>query len=141
MQAIALPVLYWANREDLKADVSFVLGHGAFALCVLDDLTDWEEDYDRRRFTYPLQLAFERENILYKPDKHDELKKEVLRALCYGPVYHELMKEVSEIFKETSKRSEAISMHLSRWLYAYYEKTMASWREHVEFLIDAAQRV
>jgi hypothetical protein len=59
-------------------------------MCTIDDILDWEEDYNRCRFTYPLQTAFDRLGIVYDHERHEAIKIQIFRALCYGRLYHEL---------------------------------------------------
>ena len=138
MKAIALAVLYNANRLELRDSVFSILDRSSYAACILDDLLDWEEDFDRCRFTYPLQQALDRGRIVYVAEQHEEIKMRVLRELCYSPLYGSLLSEACAIFGATSREASMFSPHLSKWLSAYRNAALDSWQHHVSFLADAA---
>ncbi|MCP1752027.1 hypothetical protein [Bradyrhizobium elkanii] len=136
-KAIAIQVLRAADRDDLKPKVFWLIDRASFALCTLDDILDWEQDFDRRRFTYPLQLAFDKLGISYKTGDHDKIKRKVFRTLCYGTLYHDIMKELTQTLEECMEVASGVSKGLAFWFHEYHGLTMDAWRDHVRFLVSA----
>jgi hypothetical protein len=137
LKEIARQILGLANRTELKPEIYSVIERSSFAALVLDDIYDWEEDYELRRFTYPLQMALNKLGIEYRRENHDEIKLKILRIFCYGSLYHDLMREITKTFDECGDAISAASPKISALMYQFRDRSMKHWKNHVEFLVQA----
>jgi hypothetical protein len=138
LKEIARQILGLANRAELKPQIYSVIERASFAALVLDDISDWEEDYELRRFTYPLQMALNELGIEYQREKHAEIKLKILRVLCYGTLYHELMREIIKTFDDCGDAISGTSVKLAALMYQFRDRSLMHWKSHVEFLVQAS---
>jgi hypothetical protein len=129
-------LLALTGRHDLKDDLFNIIDDASFVLCSLDDLLDWEEDLDRRRYTYPIQLCLDEMETPAGELSSEELKKEIFSRLIFGQQYHAIMKELCDILVDCSNRCEPISKKLQLYFTTVHEIARTVWQEHIRFLIS-----
>jgi hypothetical protein len=127
-------VLARAGRRELKPDFDLAADCACFALCTLDDMLDWPEDYDRRRFTYPVQRALDRIEADWCPERHEEMRGLIEHELVFGTTHHALMAEITEALKEARRLVGKVSPTLDLMLAGSVEGAMLSWRRHLRYL-------
>ena len=136
IKAVLLQVLRLANKQDQQAALFAIMEPACYTVCLMDDILDWEEDFDRSRFTYPIQAALDRLGIRYDANRHDDIKRKVLRVLCYSSLYHELMKDITDTQVHCIEKATQLSPHLASWIRECHGRTMAHWQDHVRFLVE-----
>lgn len=141
VKAIMRQVLLRVGRLELAGALDGIIEDASVAMCTLDDVIDWEEDLDRRRYTYPIQVVLDELSIV-DPGAIpvDELRVRVLRHLSFEPVYHRLMKEILDSLQDCGRRASEISPKLRVWFEISAGQVETSWRDHVAFLLDLDRR-
>jgi len=130
-------ILSSANRYDLMKPLSKIVDRGSFSYCLLDDIADWQEDLARNRFTYPIQLCFDRKKVdpsnLTKAEQHSF----VLRNLQFGELYHELMARICADFEFLHQECEKLGNPLLGNMFATsLEICERLWSTHIRSLDD-----
>jgi hypothetical protein len=138
VKAVILQMFRLTGREDLKDRIFSAVEECSFALLLGDDIEDWEQDFDLRRFTYPLQAAFERLDLVYDPTRHECLKQKVARTLFLTGLYNELMKDIADRFASTANDLAPVCPSLAAWLGELTEKARKTWRRHARFVYEKA---
>jgi len=128
--------LYLAGRNDLKENLFRIIDDASFALCSLDDLIDWEEDLDRKRYTFPIQLCLDEMGISADDMSHEELKKSIFSKLIFGQIYHSFMKELCDILIDCAVGCEPISKKLQLYFATAHEYALTVWKRHIRFLMS-----
>jgi hypothetical protein len=141
VKTIAWQILSLADRSDLKRDIDWLIEKGSFAALLSDDILDWEEDYDALRFTYPIQRILDALEITYQKEDHEEIKLRIFRALYFGTIYHEFMREITNAFAECARVAEPVSKDLSYWFNYCHVRSLASWSKYIEFIVLAQNRL
>lgn len=136
VKSIAFAILALTGRSELNAPIVKVIESISLALCTLDDLLDWEEDYERGRITFPIQLALERLHCAYTVEKHEALKASIFREIFFGRIYHELMQEILKSLEESRLLALTFSPSLSSFINDCRSRTSASWEAYVRLLIS-----
>lgn len=144
------PDIVWRKCSPVKAVIERVLaltgGHGhkermdeaadlaCFALCTLDDMLDWPEDYAGRRFTYPVQCALDALGRSWCLADDDELREAIDRELVYGVTHHRLMTEITHALDRARVLAEGVSPHLATYLAASLDSAGQTWKRHLRYL-------
>lgn len=134
VKAMVERVLASAGRYELKADFELAADRACFALCTLDDMLDWPEDYERRRFTYPIQLALERSGAEWSAEHHDEARELIQYELVFGTTHHALMAEITTALSQARQLVGKIAPNLDLMLAGSLSSAMFSWRRHLRYL-------
>jgi hypothetical protein len=133
-------VTHLVGRNDLLPVLFEATDQACFGLCTLDDLLDWEEDFDRQRLTYPIQCAIDELGLEWTPDSNDGFKTALSVELNIGPTYHRMMKETLTAFEVAIGATTGIAARLDNFLRTCVEVTESGWRTHVEFLLAEMER-
>jgi hypothetical protein len=141
VKAVIERVLALAGRPELKTTLDEAADQACFALCTLDDMLDWPDDYAQRRFTYPIQRAIEAVGESWSPARHDELGKVVEIELVYGLTHHALMTEVLTALEASARLVAPISPQLAALIEASHSGAEASWRRHLAYLTDVERQL
>ena len=136
VKAVIERVLAAAGRRADLARYFSACDLACFALCTLDDMLDWGEDFRLRRFTYPIQSAMTRLGIDWDEVRAEEIRAEVYAELCYGRTYHELLKQVLDSLDEAIGLVGHHAPNLAMLVGASRAAAAESWRDHVGYLLD-----
>ncbi len=138
VKAVILRMLRLTGREDLKDLIFSAVENCSFALLLADDVEDWEQDFDLQRFTWPIQVAFDRLDLVYDPEQHEVQKQKIARTLFFTQLYHELMKDIADRFASTANDLEPACPMLASWLGELNVKARKTWRRRARFLYATA---
>lgn len=133
IKALINASLHVTGRPELKPLMFRVLEDASFALCLLDDLVDWEEDLDRERYTYPIQAAIDELGISIDRLSTHELKTKVLRQLAFTSLFDRLMNESAELLLNCRRSVKPFSPKLAYWFEKCHEDVIHCWTGHIRY--------
>jgi hypothetical protein len=139
--AVIERVLALAGAQDLLPALTRANDLTCLALCLLDDLLDWEQDISLGRITYPIQLALDQ---LHPGDSHcptDERIKEVGIELYFGVTYHRVLRLVMQSLREALELVGPGLPNLASFLQASIDRGYLTWTRHVSFLQETESRL
>jgi hypothetical protein len=85
-------VLTRVDRADLMPTVQKVVDRASLALCLMDDLMDWQEDLIEGRYTYPIQAALDQAGYGRCPVEDPAQLLPVVRRELFGtPIVHAML--------------------------------------------------
>ncbi|HVT64338.1 MAG TPA: hypothetical protein VHD81_04230 [Mycobacteriales bacterium] len=134
IKSVVERILSVTDRYEHKDAFDQAADAACFALCTLDDMLDWPDDYDRQRFTYPIQRAIEAANLQWSPAVDGDVRARVAHELLYGVTHHSLMGEIVRALDRAIGLTKAISPSLSTLLEASRTSARASWIRHISYL-------
>jgi hypothetical protein len=134
VKAVIERVLALAGRHGQKERMDEAADLTCFALCTLDDMLDWPEDYANRRFTYPVQCALDALGRSWCPAADDELREAIERELVYGVTHHRLLAEITRALERARVLADEVSPQLATYLAAALDSVRQTWKRHLRYL-------
>jgi hypothetical protein len=130
-------VLTRVERQDLTATMATVIDHASFALCLLDDIFDWEQDLVERRYSYPVQKALDQAGLGNRPVVDPrELVPIVRRELFTTGIVHGLLAEIMDALERcqreigpVSPRAELLLWQSGRHVRGYWSALISALAE------------
>ncbi|HEY4453033.1 MAG TPA: hypothetical protein VGN81_01875 [Pseudonocardiaceae bacterium] len=136
VKAVIERVLAVAGRRADLPSYAAACDLACFALCTLDDMLDWTDDFRLRRFTYPIQSALSRLGVDWDEDRSDEIRAAVYAELCFGQTYHLLLKEILDSLDQAIDLVERRAPNLAVLVGSSRTAAVESWQAHVGYLLD-----
>lgn len=135
LKTVMSEVVYAAERPDLLPVIGEVVDKASYAMCLLDDIWDWEEDLARHRYTFPIQRALERMEIPNPEVIFGELPSRVRRGLFVGGVVHELILDIRDNLRACQLLVRPVSAKAELWLWLAEQNALSYWDAVLEQLL------
>jgi hypothetical protein len=114
------------NPECLRS-LSHAVDRTSYAMCLLDDVWDWEEDLARHRYTLPIQRALEALRISDQEREFANLKHRVRRSLFLNGIVEGLVRDISLALRESRDEVRSISPKAELWLWLAERSARSYW--------------